>query len=105
MSFKRTIPNEQYVFFNGGWAEEATRYLIEKALHDLKIPRSKTFRRGFMPEAGTRLSSVVLPTISNGRIRQLEFYLEALDRDVKKENENPSIGIIRCKSANKIVVE
>ena len=36
---------------------------------------------------------------------QLEFYLEALDRDVKKENENPSIGIILCKSANKIVVE
>lgn len=36
---------------------------------------------------------------------QLEFYLEALDRDVKKENENPSIGVILCKSANKIVVE
>jgi len=36
---------------------------------------------------------------------QLEFYLEALDRDVKKPNENPSIGIILCKSANKIVVE
>ena len=36
---------------------------------------------------------------------QLEFYLEALDRDVKKDNENPSIGIILCKSANKIVVE
>lgn len=36
---------------------------------------------------------------------QLEFYLEALDRDVKKENENPSIGIILCKSANKVVVE
>ena len=36
---------------------------------------------------------------------QLEFYLEALDRDVKKENENPSIGIILCKEANRIVVE
>ena len=24
---------------------------------------------------------------------QLEFYLEALDRDVKRSNENPSIGI------------
>ena len=38
-------------------------------------------------------------------IGQLEFYLEALDRDVKKENENPSIGIVLCKEANKIVVE
>lgn len=36
---------------------------------------------------------------------QLEFYLEALDRDVKKENENPSIGIILCREANRIVVE
>jgi predicted nuclease of restriction endonuclease-like (RecB) superfamily len=36
---------------------------------------------------------------------QLEFYLEALDRDMKKENENPSIGIILCRDANRIVVE
>ena len=36
---------------------------------------------------------------------QLEFYLEALDRDVKKVNENPSIGIILCREANRIVVE
>ncbi len=36
---------------------------------------------------------------------QLEFYLEALDRDVKKENENPSIGIILCREANRVVVE
>jgi predicted nuclease of restriction endonuclease-like (RecB) superfamily len=28
---------------------------------------------------------------------QLNFYLEALDRDVKKTNENPSIGILLCK--------
>jgi len=27
---------------------------------------------------------------------QLEFYLEALDRDVKKPNENPSVGLILC---------
>ncbi len=38
-------------------------------------------------------------------IGQLEFYLEALDRDVKKENENPSIGIILCREANHVVVE
>jgi predicted nuclease of restriction endonuclease-like (RecB) superfamily len=36
---------------------------------------------------------------------QLEFYLEALDRDVKRSNENPSIGILLCQSANKSVVE
>ena len=36
---------------------------------------------------------------------QLEFYLEALDRDVKRSNENPSIGIILCPEADRIVVE
>ena len=38
-------------------------------------------------------------------IGQLEFYLEALDRDVKHENENPSIGILLCRDANQVVVE
>lgn len=36
---------------------------------------------------------------------QLEFYLEALDRDVKRTNENPSIGIILCPEADRMVVE
>lgn len=36
---------------------------------------------------------------------QLEFYLEALDRDVKRSNENPSIGIILCPEADRVVVE
>lgn len=36
---------------------------------------------------------------------QLEFYLEALDRDVKRSNENPSVGIILCPEADKVVVE
>lgn len=36
---------------------------------------------------------------------QLEFYLEALDRDVKRSNENPSIGILLCPDADKMVVE
>lgn len=36
---------------------------------------------------------------------QLEFYLEALDRDVKKPHENPSIGILLCKDKDDEVVE
>ena len=38
-------------------------------------------------------------------IGQLNFYLEALDRDVKNDNENPSIGILLCKSKDDTVVE
>lgn len=36
---------------------------------------------------------------------QLEFYLEALDRDVKLEHENPSIGVLLCREKNDEVVE
>jgi hypothetical protein len=36
---------------------------------------------------------------------QLNFYLEALDRDVKKPHENPSIGILLCKGKDSEVVE
>lgn len=36
---------------------------------------------------------------------QLNFYLEALDRDIKKPNENPSIGVLLCKDKDSEVVE
>jgi len=38
-------------------------------------------------------------------IGQLEFYLEALDRDVRKPNENPSVGLILCAGKDDMVVE
>jgi predicted nuclease of restriction endonuclease-like (RecB) superfamily len=36
---------------------------------------------------------------------QLEFYLEALDRDLKKPHENPSIGVLLCRDKDDEVVE
>lgn len=36
---------------------------------------------------------------------QLNFYLEALDRDVKKQHENPSIGVLMCSDKDDEVVE
>lgn len=36
---------------------------------------------------------------------QLSFYLEALDRDVKKPHENPSIGVLLCRDKDDEVVE
>lgn len=38
-------------------------------------------------------------------IGQLNFYLEALDRDLKKPNENPSVGVILCTTKDDTVVE
>lgn len=36
---------------------------------------------------------------------QLQFYLEALDRDHRRQDEGPSIGVLMCKSHDKDVVE
>lgn len=38
-------------------------------------------------------------------ISKMDFYLEALDRQKKKEHENPSVGLILCASKNDEVVE
>lgn len=38
-------------------------------------------------------------------IGKLNFYLEALDRNVKKTHENPSVGILLCKEKNNEIVE
>lgn len=42
---------------------------------------------------------------SPGHMGQLNFYLEVLDRDVKKPHENPSIGILLCRDNDQEVVE
>jgi len=38
-------------------------------------------------------------------VGKMQFYLAALDDEVKMEDENPSIGIILCKSKDKTIVE
>jgi predicted nuclease of restriction endonuclease-like (RecB) superfamily len=40
-----------------------------------------------------------------GDLGQLNFYLEALDRDHKKPHENPAIGVLLCASKDDEVVE
>jgi len=38
-------------------------------------------------------------------VGKINLYLEVLDREVKKENENPSVGVILCASKDDEVVE
>jgi YhcG PDDEXK nuclease domain len=38
-------------------------------------------------------------------VSKMNFYLEILDRDFKKEHENPSVGILLCKEKNEEIVE
>jgi DNA recombination-dependent growth factor C len=39
------------------------------------------------------------------QLGQLAFYLEALDRDRKRPHENPSIGVLLCRTKDDEVVE
>ena len=38
-------------------------------------------------------------------VSKMDFYLEGLDRQVKKDDENPSVGLILCASKENEVVE
>ncbi len=56
------------------------------------------------------LSSLVAVELKTGSFKpiflgQLNIYLQALDDFVRKPHENPSIGIVLCKSADKAYVE
>lgn len=56
------------------------------------------------------LSALVAFELKVGKFKpehlgQLNFYLEALDRDVKKAHENPSIGVLLCSDKDDEVVE
>jgi predicted nuclease of restriction endonuclease-like (RecB) superfamily len=38
-------------------------------------------------------------------VGKMQFYLTSLDRQIRQEDENPSIGIILCKEKNRTIVE
>ena len=57
-----------------------------------------------------RLRSLVAIELKVGEFQpefvgKMQFYLTALDRQVREESEKPSIGIILCKEKNRTVVE
>ena len=57
-----------------------------------------------------RLRSLVAIELKVGEFQpefvgKMQFYLTALDRQVREESEQPSIGIILCKEKNRTVVE
>lgn len=57
-----------------------------------------------------KLRCYVVIEIKGGKFKpehlgQLGFYLTAVDRQVKNEQDNPTIGLLLCKSKNKVVAE
>ncbi|MBC7553946.1 MAG: DUF1016 domain-containing protein [Taibaiella sp.] len=60
------------------------------------------YHRGLQSLVAFELKSLMFKPEHLGK---LNFYLEALDRDVKKPNENPSIGVLLCRDKDQEVVE
>ena len=57
-----------------------------------------------------KLRCYVVIELKSGKFKpehlgQLGFYLTAVDRQVKSEHDNPTIGLLLCKSKNKVVAE
>lgn len=76
-------------------------YTVQVGKKDFKIDLLM-FHRG--------LNSMVAIELKNtefhpSHLGQLQFYLEALDQDIKKSHENPSVGILICKTKDDEVVK
>jgi len=57
-----------------------------------------------------KLRSYVVVELKTGAFKpeyagKLSFYLTAVDKQLKAEQDNPTIGILLCKEKNKLVVE
>ena len=77
-------------------------YRVQVGKHDYYIDFA------VLPHVG--LSCLVAFELKIGEFKpeyvgKINLYLEALDREVKKENENPSVGVILCASKDDEVVE
>lgn len=76
-------------------------YPIQVGTKDFRIDLLM-FHRGLSSMVAIELKSTEFQPAHLG---QLEFYLEALDQNVKKPHENPSLGILICKTKDDEVVK
>ena len=77
------------------------QYKVEVGNHDYYIDLL-FFHRGLSCLAAFEL---MMGEFKPEYIGKMNLYLEALDRNIKKENENPSVGIILCADKDDEVVE
>lgn len=76
-------------------------YPIQVGMKDFRIDLL-LFHRGLNCMTALELKTTEFEPAHLG---QLQFYLEALDQDIKKPHENPSIGILICKTKDDEVVK
>ncbi len=85
----------------GGFSFIGQEYRVQVGMHDYYIDLL-FFHRELQCLVAVELKTV---DFKPEHLGQLNFYLEALDTDVKMPNENPSIGILLCKGKDTEVVE
>ncbi|MBR0148639.1 MAG: DUF1016 family protein [Lachnospiraceae bacterium] len=82
-----TFIDEEYTIIVGGEDYHIDLLFYHRALRCLVAIELKTGK--FKPEY----------------VSKMDFYLEGLDRQVRKDDENPSVGLILCSDKNEEVVE
>jgi hypothetical protein len=75
---------------------ENARFLDSYVLEFLDLPDK---------HSESDLKHAIVQNLKDFVLEIMNFYLEALDRDHKKQDENPSIGVILCASKEEDVVE
>jgi predicted nuclease of restriction endonuclease-like (RecB) superfamily len=78
-----------------------SKYPVQVGKHDFEIDLV-FFHRGLQCLVAFELKTEKFKPADLG---QLSFYVEALDRDVKKRHERPSIGVLLCATKDDEVVE
>ncbi len=84
-----------------GFTFVGEEYRVQVGMHDYYIDLL-LYHRELQCLVAVELKTVEFAPEHMGKIN---FYLEALDREVKLPNENPSIGILICKGKDDEVVE
>lgn len=79
-------------------------YEINK-MGQIRNKRTKNILKPQIKNAGYLVYTLYIDKFKPEYISKMDFYLEALDRQKKKENENPSVGMILCASKDDEVVE
>jgi predicted nuclease of restriction endonuclease-like (RecB) superfamily len=72
-----------------GWSKNVLIHQIDNQSYEKSLSGQTNFDQTLTPEF----------------VGKMQFYLTALDRQVRQEDENPSIGIILCKEKSRTIVE
>lgn len=115
-SLARELPwtHNTIIFSRCKTAEERAFYLarsLSERYTSRELERqidAAQFERTLMGQQKLSAAPRELPTALGNAFKDsyvLDFYLEALDRDVKKPFENPSIGVLLCRDKDDEVVE